>query len=79
MKNKDEFQFEKKLQRLEEIVDNLDAGEIPLEEMLHQFEEGMEIAGQCRTFLESAEQKVIQISQKNTSSKKVAETDTAEE
>ena len=53
--------FEEKIQRLEEIVIILDKGESPLEEMLKFYEEGMELARSCRTYLEEAEQKVIVI------------------
>ena len=54
--------FEEQLKQLEEIVELLDSGEAPLEEMLKKYEEGMAIAKNCRKFLDEAEQKVIDIS-----------------
>ncbi|WP_017720730.1 exodeoxyribonuclease VII small subunit [Kamptonema formosum] len=57
--------FEEQIDRLEEIVGILDKGEAPIEEMLKLYEEGMGLARFCRTYLESAEQKVIVISRQD--------------
>ncbi len=50
--------FEECLQRLEHIVDQLEKGEIPLEQALKLFEEGMQLSNACRKELEEAEGKV---------------------
>ncbi len=50
--------FEKNLKRLEEIVHKLEDGEIPLEESLKLFEEGVKISRSCNTRLADAEKKV---------------------
>ncbi len=50
--------FEECLQRLEKIVDELEKGDLPLEQALKLFEEGMELSNSCRKELESAEGKV---------------------
>lgn len=50
--------FEDCLQRLEKIVDELEKGDLPLEQALKLFEEGMELSNSCRKELESAEGKV---------------------
>ena len=50
--------FEECLQRLEQIVDELEKGDIPLEKSLALFEEGMKLSQACRTELEAAEGKV---------------------
>jgi exodeoxyribonuclease VII small subunit len=50
--------FEECLQRLEKIVDQLEKGEIPLEQALKLFEEGIALSNSCRTELEDAEGKV---------------------
>lgn len=54
--------FEEQLKRLEEIVEILDQGEEPLEDMLKLYEEGMKLAANCRKFLDKTEQKIIEIS-----------------
>jgi exodeoxyribonuclease VII small subunit len=50
--------FEECLQRLEEIVDELEKGDIPLENALALFEEGIQLSNSCRKELEDAEGKV---------------------
>jgi exodeoxyribonuclease VII small subunit len=56
-----ELSFEQQLIRLEEIVEALDAGNAPMEELLKLYEEGMLLTKKCSSYLEGAEQKVIQI------------------
>ena len=56
--------FEEQLKRLEEIVDTLDAGDAPIEELLKHFEEGMELVKELRNYLNKAELKVIEITKK---------------
>lgn len=50
--------FEECLQRLEQIVDQLEKGEIPLDQALGLFEEGIRLSNSCRKELEDAEGKV---------------------
>lgn len=51
--------FEEKLAKLTEIVDKLEAGnELPLEDSLKLFEEGVGLVSSCRDMLENAEQRV---------------------
>ncbi len=50
--------FEKALSELESLVDNLEKGELPLEETLKQFERGIELTRSCQKALKSAEQRV---------------------
>ncbi len=50
--------FEECLQRLEKIVDDLEKGNVPLEEAIKLFEEGVQLSNSCRQELEAAEGKV---------------------
>jgi exodeoxyribonuclease VII small subunit len=50
--------FEVSLQRLEEIVDELEKGNVSLEQALKLFEEGLKLSSSCRKELEEAEGKV---------------------
>ena len=50
--------FEVSLQRLEAIVDELGKGNVPLEQALKLFEEGLKLSSSCRKELEEAEGKV---------------------
>lgn len=50
--------FEECLQRLEQIVGELEKGDIPLENALALFEEGIQLSNSCRKEIEDAEGKV---------------------
>ena len=51
--------FEEKLAKLSEIVDKLEMGsELPLEDSLKLFEEGVGLVSSCREMLENAEQRI---------------------
>lgn len=50
--------FEKKLNRLEEIVTKMERGDLPLEDSLKMFEEGIQLSRDCHKQLDQAEQKV---------------------
>jgi len=47
--------FEKSLQRLEEIVEQLERGDVPLEESLRIYEEGVHLSRSCLEHLRDAE------------------------
>ncbi|MEK7372329.1 MAG: exodeoxyribonuclease VII small subunit [candidate division NC10 bacterium] len=53
-----DIKFEEALQRLEQIVDTLEAGDLPLEESLKAFEEGVGLARRCARYLEDAEKRI---------------------
>jgi exodeoxyribonuclease VII small subunit len=50
--------FEECLERLEAIVHALEAGNLPLDESLRVFEEGIALARRCGRYLEEAERRV---------------------
>lgn len=50
--------FEKKLSRLEEIVQKMEKGELALEESLKLFEEGVKLSRDCHAQLTKAEAQV---------------------
>jgi len=53
-----EKKFEVALARLEEIVQELEKGDIPLEQSLKLFEEGIKLSRLCSKRLEDAERRV---------------------
>ena len=59
--NADELSFEEALGRLEEIVQELESGQMPLEEALRRFEEGVRLRAVCMEKLRTAEAKVVQV------------------
>lgn len=50
--------FEKKLKRLEEIVQKMEKGDLALEESLKLFEEGVKLSRECHQKLTEAESRV---------------------
>ena len=54
----EEIKFEDALTRLEEIVEKLEEGDLPLEESLSAFEEGIKLSRVCAKLLNEAERKV---------------------
>jgi len=53
-----QFKFEDALARLETIVGQLEKGDLPLEDSLKIFEEGVRLSKNCLKLLEEAERKV---------------------
>jgi exodeoxyribonuclease VII small subunit len=50
--------FEESLKKLEEIVGQLERGDLPLEDSVRLFEDGTRLSADCRKQLEEAEGKV---------------------
>ena len=50
--------FEESLKQLEAIVAQLERGDLPLEDSVKIFEEGMRLSAECKKQLEEAEGKV---------------------
>ena len=65
------LKFEDAMDRLDQIVAAMEAGEIGIEESIERYEEAMKLAGQCRKILDSVEQRIQRI-QFNASGKPVA-------
>ena len=53
--------FEDKLRRLEEIVAELEKGDVPLADSLSLFEEGTKRTEECTRELDKAEQQVVRL------------------
>jgi exodeoxyribonuclease VII small subunit len=50
--------FEKSLEELEKLVDQLESGDLSLDESLKQFKRGVELTRHCQGVLEKAQQTV---------------------
>ncbi|WP_250459162.1 exodeoxyribonuclease VII small subunit [Microbulbifer litoralis] len=57
--------FEQALEELEQLVERLEAGDLPLEEALSDFERGVKLTRECQQKLASAEQKVKVLMEEN--------------
>ena len=53
-----EMKFEEALKKLEKIVEDLEKGELTLDEALKKYQEGIELSRLCNQRLESARKKI---------------------
>ena len=59
--NVSEVSFEKAMAELEEVINKLEYGEVPLEDSIKLYERGAELKKICEAKLKEAEQKVKKI------------------
>ncbi|MDK2858457.1 MAG: exodeoxyribonuclease small subunit [Verrucomicrobiota bacterium] len=57
--------FEKALERLETIVEEMESGELSLEQMIRHFEEGSRLVTLCSEKLNEVEQKIEKLVKKD--------------
>jgi len=53
-----EIKFEEALKKLEKIINELESGELSLDESLKKYQEGIELARTCNQKLDSAKKKI---------------------
>ncbi|MEI3395305.1 MAG: exodeoxyribonuclease VII small subunit [Clostridia bacterium] len=57
--------FEENMEKLEEIVTELEKGDLNLDSSISKFEEGIKISKECNKILEEAEKKITILLQKD--------------
>ena len=62
---KKNYPFEQSLEKLEELVERMEEGDLSLEDSLKTFEEGIKLTRQCQQALVKAEQKVKLLIEEN--------------
>ncbi|MFZ5428052.1 MAG: exodeoxyribonuclease VII small subunit [Thermodesulfobacteriota bacterium] len=67
--------FEKNIERLQQIVEQLESGDIPLEKGVALYKEGQELAASCRGQLENARLVVSQVTAGGTKPASAAESE----
>lgn len=55
------FSFEENLAELEEIVNKLETGEVPLDDAIEEFKKAMDLVKQCDEKLNSAQEAIAKI------------------
>jgi exodeoxyribonuclease VII small subunit len=61
-----DLNFEGAMDRLEKIVEQMESGKLPLEDLIVRYEEGMKLVKTCQERLANAEQKIEIITRNNT-------------
>ena len=59
-----ELKFEEGLKKLEELVTQLDNGDLSLEESISYYEIGIKLKNHCEQLLKTAELKILKVSDK---------------
>lgn len=64
-RKKNELDFEQSLKALESLVQQMEQGDLTLQQSLEAFEEGVKLTRACQQQLETAEQRVQLLMEKN--------------
>ena len=62
---KESIRFEEAMLKLEEVVQKLETGDVPLEDAITLYKRGMELSGFCHGKLQDAEKQLISIIDKD--------------
>lgn len=57
--------FEARMQQLEQIVAQLESGELSLEQSLAAYEQGMQLTRECQAELDTAQQRIDKLTEKD--------------
>ena len=57
--------FEENIEQLEKVVQELEKGDLNLDDSIKKFEEGMNLSKKCNEILEEAEKKIIVLIKKD--------------
>ena len=60
-----EMNFEKAIEELELIAQELESGKLNLDDSIKKFEDGMKLSKKCTEYLENAEKKITVLIEKN--------------
>jgi exodeoxyribonuclease VII small subunit len=71
--------FETAMERLEKIVEQMESGKLPLEDLIVRYEEGMNLVQVCQQRLAKAEQKIEMITRNSAGKPAVTAFEPAEE
>ena len=61
----EKLSFEESLDKLEEIVNKLESGDVPLDDAIDEFKNAMELVKICENKLSAAEESIAKIVQDN--------------
>ncbi len=53
--------FEQAIEQIEAVIERIESGEVGLEQSLAQYEQATKLIGQCRSILDTAQQRIAQL------------------
>jgi len=70
----DQLSFEQAIEQLEQLIEKIESGEVGLEESLKHYEQGTELIKRCRSILDSAEQRISELTESESGQLQVEQT-----
>ena len=58
-----ERSFEKAIDKLEDLIEQIESGEVGLEQAIEQYEQGQALIKRCRGILDKAERRIAELTQ----------------
>lgn len=71
--------FEESIAELEQIVDQLENGDVPLDDAVTLFEKGMKLSAKCHGQLDKAEQKIKLLAEDDNGNVQITDFDSGED
>ncbi len=68
------LKFEQAIEKVEAIIDQIDSGEVELEQCLTQYEAGVKLLNRCYSILSAAERKIAELTTDAQGQLKIVET-----
>ncbi len=70
-----ELSFEQAIDRLEDLVEQIESGEVGLEDALARYEQGQELIKRCRGILDKAERRIAELTEDDRGTPTITESD----
>lgn len=67
--------FEQSIDKLEDLIEQIESGEIGLEQAIAQYEQGQALIKRCQGILDKAERRIAELTQDNHGQPTIAEAD----
>ena len=67
--------FEQAIDKLEDLIEQIESGEVGLEEAIAQYEQGQALIKRCRGILDKAERRIAELTQDDKGEPTIAEAD----
>ncbi|MEM6505790.1 MAG: exodeoxyribonuclease VII small subunit [Planctomycetota bacterium] len=70
-----DISFEQAIDKLEDLIEQIESGEVGLEEAIAQYEQGQALIKRCRGILDKAERRIVELTQDEDGEPTVTEAD----
>ena len=70
-----ELNFEQAIDRLEDLVEQIESGEVGLEDALARYEQGQTLIKRCRGILDKAERRIAELTEDDQGTPRITEAD----